>query len=99
MGDFVKCVRRILPDFLTPQSPRTLMPRARWKELWTTEPASVAALEQQLAKLVEQAFWAMTLDPTYKTQLRPLDDVADKFKPWMEEYDKKTAKLRETPKK
>merc|ERR1712039_234739 len=99
--DFIECVRRVLPDFLTSQSHRTPIARARWKELWATEPTSVAALEQQLAKLIEQAFWAMSLEPTYKTmpmKPQPLEDVTYRFEPWMEEHDKKTIKLHETTK-
>ncbi|CAE8649857.1 unnamed protein product [Polarella glacialis] len=49
-----------LPNFLASKTGRSPMPRARWKQLWAAEPSSVAALEQQLAKLLEQALWAMT---------------------------------------
>lgn len=100
--DFIECLRKVLPDFLRPHAPRCPTPRARWKELWSVEPTSVAAIEQQLAKLVEQAFWAMALDPAYKTppaKLHPVEDLSRAFEPWMEEYDKKAAKLRETAKK
>eukprot|EP00929_Paragymnodinium_shiwhaense_P093707 TRINITY_DN53933_c0_g1_i1.p1 TRINITY_DN53933_c0_g1~~TRINITY_DN53933_c0_g1_i1.p1 ORF type:complete len:442 (+),score=113.81 TRINITY_DN53933_c0_g1_i1:143-1468(+) len=53
---------RVLPDFLGAKSGRTPLHRARWKQLWTSAsggqlPTSVASLEQQLAKLVEQALW------------------------------------------
>merc|ERR1712187_739806 len=58
-------LRSTLPDFLSPTSGRTSIPRARWKELWVPEPQSIQALESQLVKLVEQALWAMVQDPAY----------------------------------
>jgi len=53
----------VLPDFLSERNGRALLPKPRWKELWASEPASIAAMEQQLVKLVEQALWAMGTDP------------------------------------
>mmetsp|Transcript_131400 Transcript_131400/g.293993 ORF Transcript_131400/g.293993 Transcript_131400/m.293993 type:complete len:563 (-) Transcript_131400:97-1785(-) len=60
--DIFERFQAVLPDILAPRTARTPLPRARWKELWTSEPSSIIALEQQLARLVEQALWAMDAD-------------------------------------
>jgi hypothetical protein len=54
---FVERFRSMLPDFLS--QARCPLPRPRWKELFAQEPSSISALEQQLAKLIEQALWAL----------------------------------------
>lgn len=59
--DFFDRFRNILPDFLSLQTKRVPIPRARWKNLWVCEPPSIVVLQQMLAKLVEQALWAMAL--------------------------------------
>lgn len=58
----------VLPNFLGSHTGRTPMPRARWKLLWAAAPSSVASLEQQLSKLMEQALWAMGVDPAFAVQ-------------------------------
>jgi len=58
---------KVLPDLLSERSGRWPLPKARWKDLWNAEPSSVAAMEQQLVKLVEQALWAMGSDPALET--------------------------------
>jgi len=59
-------LRRVLPDFLKPQqATRVPLPRARWKDLFAAEPSSIASMEQQLTKLVEQALWAMGSDAAF----------------------------------
>jgi hypothetical protein len=90
----------VLPDFLSPKVPRALLPRARWKELWASEPASISALEQQLAKLVEQAFWAMAADPPSSSLSgdSATIDADVQLEPWMAEHDEKVAKTREAGK-
>lgn len=55
-----------LPDFLGSKTGRSPLPRARWKQLWAIEPSSVAAFEQQLAKLAEQALWALGLSSSFE---------------------------------
>jgi len=88
-ADFVEALRQVLPDFLSPGAAsmgRTPAPRARWKDIFAKEPASVAALEQQLVRLVEQALWAMAVDPAYEVQQeleRP--HVSDPDAWWIEE--------------
>merc|ERR1719465_327706 len=57
--DFFERFKYALPDFLSTQTKRMPLPRARWKDLWASEPASIIALHEMLAKLVEQALWAM----------------------------------------
>lgn len=47
----------VVPDFLGAKAKRTPLHRARWKKLWENLPTTVPALEQQLAQLMEQAFW------------------------------------------
>lgn len=59
--DMFNSVRAVLPDLFC--SSRSVVHRARWKELWNTKPTSVVALEQAIAKLMEQAFWALAADP------------------------------------
>jgi len=92
---FFEDLQTVLPDFLSSKSNRAPMSRARWKELWATDPASFSAMEQQLAKLVEQALWAMAVDPAYALpEATPVDEwqqqlvdalSADSvpFEPWM----------------
>lgn len=91
---FAQC-KRVLPDFLAPPSGpmgRTPTPRARWKELWVIEPSTVSALEQQLAKLVEQVLWQMASDnafasvtPAVAEDPPPLDTAISEvaFEDWM----------------
>jgi len=55
----------IVPDFLGANKQRTPLHRAYWKKLWTDEPQSLPALEQQLTYLVEQALWAMGSNPLF----------------------------------
>eukprot|EP00931_Biecheleriopsis_adriatica_P069795 TRINITY_DN43604_c0_g1_i1.p1 TRINITY_DN43604_c0_g1~~TRINITY_DN43604_c0_g1_i1.p1 ORF type:complete len:494 (-),score=108.26 TRINITY_DN43604_c0_g1_i1:214-1695(-) len=53
-------LKLILPDFLEPESRcRYPMSKVAWKKLWSSRPASFEALERQLAKTLEQAFWSM----------------------------------------
>lgn len=92
-GDTViETLRAVLPDMLSEKSGRVPMFRARWKDLWAAEPASIQAMEQQLVKLVEQALWAMGADPSCElledsnkaAVTRPLalsDEVP--LEPWM----------------
>jgi hypothetical protein len=91
----MKC---ILPDFLSTQTSRTPMSKARWKDLWASEPASMALLEKQLAKLTEQALWAMASDPLPTTSQDPqaLDAVLET---WMTKHDQEIAKSRESASK
>lgn len=97
--DFIERIREVLPDFLQ-RSSRTPMPRARWKELCAIEPSSVAVLEQQLARLVEQALWAMAAQPAAKASIpQGPKAMQANLEPWMEKYDKKVAQVRETAKK
>mmetsp|Transcript_17300 Transcript_17300/g.32536 ORF Transcript_17300/g.32536 Transcript_17300/m.32536 type:complete len:590 (-) Transcript_17300:27-1796(-) len=97
-----ECFRTVLPDFLTCQRLRAPMPRARWKDLWMSEPSSVASLEGQLAKLVEQALWAMGSDPAFQvvevTPEAAVDDVV-LFESWMAEPDKGDSKKKKKKKK
>lgn len=60
-ADIFKVVRGVLPDLFC--SSRPAIHRARWKDLWKSKPTSVPALEQAVAKLAEQAFWALAADP------------------------------------
>eukprot|EP00931_Biecheleriopsis_adriatica_P118787 TRINITY_DN94108_c0_g1_i1.p1 TRINITY_DN94108_c0_g1~~TRINITY_DN94108_c0_g1_i1.p1 ORF type:complete len:315 (-),score=36.04 TRINITY_DN94108_c0_g1_i1:206-1150(-) len=53
-------VRAALPDLF--RSKRKAVHRARWKDSWKAPPTSVTALEPEIAKLLEQAFWFMTAD-------------------------------------
>jgi len=64
--NFFASLSSVLPDLLSERSGRVPLPRPRWKELWGSEPSSIAAMEQQLVKLVEQALWAMGSDPAYE---------------------------------
>lgn len=57
--DIFQQLRYLLPDFLEPDSKRRPMARVAWKKLWKTLPQSFEALERQLAKTLEQAFWSM----------------------------------------
>jgi len=94
-------MRGILPDFLSPKAPRPRLPKARWKELWATEPTSMAALEQQLAKLTEQALWAMAAEPEPMPTVAEAeaDDGAVEMEPWMAEHDEEVSKARAKPAK
>merc|ERR1719171_3451242 len=87
--DMFDILRAAVPDFLKERTGRTALPRARWKELWTTGPSSVAQMEQLLAKLVEQAVWFAALEARALALTVVRDaikgdegDVA--FEPWME---------------
>merc|ERR1711974_441417 len=40
---------RVLDDFLSERCGRVPLAKPRWKEIWTSEPSSVAAVELQLA--------------------------------------------------
>jgi len=102
--DFFERLQAVMSDFLKPASAvRFPMPKARWKELWAVEPASVPALEQQLVKLVEQALWAMALDPAFEPMTEPalqqIDTTVFVLEPWMKEFDEKVAKAARRKKK
>jgi len=58
--DIFERFKRVLPDFLSAHTRRSPLPRARWKDLCASEPASISALHEMLAKLVEQAFWTVS---------------------------------------
>eukprot|EP00441_Pelagodinium_beii_P036916 CAMPEP_0197634176 /NCGR_PEP_ID=MMETSP1338-20131121/10352_1 /TAXON_ID=43686 ORGANISM="Pelagodinium beii, Strain RCC1491" /NCGR_SAMPLE_ID=MMETSP1338 /ASSEMBLY_ACC=CAM_ASM_000754 /LENGTH=291 /DNA_ID=CAMNT_0043205995 /DNA_START=29 /DNA_END=901 /DNA_ORIENTATION=- len=75
-------LHQCLPDFLGAKNGRSPLPRARWKQIFATEPSSVVALEQQLTKLAEQAFWAMGSNPDFepKPELEPVAAKAKKKK-------------------
>jgi len=83
---------KVLPDFLSDRSSRLPLPKARWKDLWVSEPASVVAMEQQLVKLVEQVLWFMGTDPGYEAATTSWTAEEDRctgsdtvpFEPWME---------------
>lgn len=67
-------VRGVLPDLFC--SSRPALHRARWKDLWQTKPTSTAVLEQAVAKLMEQAFWAVTAEPgCSKNPVEPLPEI------------------------
>uniref|UniRef100_A0A7S1F6I8 Uncharacterized protein n=1 Tax=Noctiluca scintillans TaxID=2966 RepID=A0A7S1F6I8_NOCSC len=98
--------REVLPDFMKP-SGRVPLPRARWKEFWASEPSSICAMERQLAKLMEQAMWAMGADPIYAFQTSDADpheleewasDIV-RFEPWMEGETQKEEKKKLKKKK
>jgi hypothetical protein len=57
--------KALLPDLFAERSKRTPIPRARWKDLWNSEPSSVSDMERQIVKLVEQAFWTMGADHAF----------------------------------
>lgn len=57
--------KALLPDLFSERSKRTPIPRARWKDLWSSEPSSVSDMERQIVKLVEQAFWTMGADHAF----------------------------------
>lgn len=57
--------KALLPDLFSDRSKRNPIPRARWKDLWNSEPSSVSEMERQIVKLVEQAFWAMGADHAF----------------------------------
>eukprot|EP00930_Biecheleria_cincta_P028660 TRINITY_DN19999_c0_g1_i1.p1 TRINITY_DN19999_c0_g1~~TRINITY_DN19999_c0_g1_i1.p1 ORF type:complete len:560 (-),score=92.18 TRINITY_DN19999_c0_g1_i1:82-1734(-) len=58
--DIFDLVRAVLPDLFC--SRRQAMHRARWKDLWEDKPTSINEFELALAKLMEQAFWAIATD-------------------------------------
>lgn len=66
-------LKQVLPDFLQSQSGcrRYPLPKAAWKNLWDMLPKSFEALEQQLAKTLEQAFWAMATEADRKPVAKP----------------------------
>merc|ERR1719506_2299945 len=63
--ELLSCFRQALPDFLTSQSSRSPIPKARWKDLFSSKPQSVAAMDKQLAKLMEQSLWLMVSDAAH----------------------------------
>lgn len=84
-------LREVLPDFLAEKSGRVPLPKARWKDLWASEPSSVADMEKQLVKLVEQVLWVVGTDPSCQVSsvLGALEEgcpTSDPvpFEPWME---------------
>lgn len=93
-------MKNVLPDFLAAQTSRMPMPKARWKDLWGVEPSSMIALEQQLAKLTEQALWAMVCDQSLAAQSIEEDAaVVDlSLEPWMAEHDQEVVRAREASK-
>lgn len=100
--DFFERLRDALPDFLSPTSLRTILPRARWKEIWAPMPSSLGSAEELLAKLVEQALWNMATDPQYDEKVEVVKDpdgdqlVLDS---WMVEHDAKASKAANKKKK
>mmetsp|Transcript_110447 Transcript_110447/g.235954 ORF Transcript_110447/g.235954 Transcript_110447/m.235954 type:complete len:549 (-) Transcript_110447:63-1709(-) len=80
-------MRDVVPDFLSEHSGRVPLQRWRWKELWATAPSSISAMEQQLAKLVEQALWMIGSDPTCelpdKAEEQSKASLEVAFEPWM----------------
>eukprot|EP00747_Dinoflagellata_sp_TGD_P180513 gnl/TRDRNA2_/TRDRNA2_33103_c0_seq1.p1 gnl/TRDRNA2_/TRDRNA2_33103_c0~~gnl/TRDRNA2_/TRDRNA2_33103_c0_seq1.p1 ORF type:complete len:372 (+),score=77.61 gnl/TRDRNA2_/TRDRNA2_33103_c0_seq1:89-1204(+) len=99
--------RCVLPDFLGAKTGRFPLPRARWKQLWAVAPSSVAAFEQQLAKLVEQALWAMASNPSFQKpkissqveEASPSPSEAVPFEDWMAEPEKGDSKSKKRKKK
>lgn len=73
--DLLDRCRIVLPDFLSPRAGRRQTPMERWKDLFSQESASVGACQQQLAKLIEQALWAMALEPA----LSPVDETSEEL--------------------
>jgi hypothetical protein len=90
-------MKNVLPDFLTQQATRMPMPKARWKDLWGVEPSSMIALEQQLAKLAEQALWAMVSDQSLAAQSIEEDTGTSdlSLELWMTEHDREVSRARE----
>lgn len=90
-GRLFEELRNVVPDFLSSRSGRVPLSKPRWKDLWTTQPSSVSAIEQQLVKLVEQALWAMATDPSYEPEVQitscslvdSLDADSVPFEHWM----------------
>mmetsp|Transcript_115850 Transcript_115850/g.181065 ORF Transcript_115850/g.181065 Transcript_115850/m.181065 type:complete len:473 (-) Transcript_115850:69-1487(-) len=90
-----------LSDFLA-HTGRTPMPKARWKELFTSRPSSVSSLEEQLAKLFEQALWAMAMDPCFEVEnaTKATDLAEDALsEDWMDELETADAKRKKKKKK
>lgn len=94
--DFFDIIKEALPDLCCARTGRVVLPRARWKEIWSFEPSSIAQMKAQLAKLVEQALWAVPIDfPTPAQAADGLTEVSAKqqplvaleaevvFEPWM----------------
>eukprot|EP00442_Polarella_glacialis_P059165 CAMPEP_0115143496 /NCGR_PEP_ID=MMETSP0227-20121206/60814_1 /TAXON_ID=89957 /ORGANISM="Polarella glacialis, Strain CCMP 1383" /LENGTH=450 /DNA_ID=CAMNT_0002552353 /DNA_START=117 /DNA_END=1469 /DNA_ORIENTATION=+ len=71
-GEVFQELRIVLPDLFSEKSGRSPIPRARWKEIWSTEPSSVPQMERQIVKLVEQAFWALGVDPAFAVDDNPV---------------------------
>lgn len=67
-------MKAVMPEFLAPRGGCLPTPRARWKEFFTIEPSSISAMERQLAKLVEQALWAMCVNPSFEAPAQD-DDI------------------------
>lgn len=66
-------MQAVMPEFLAQKGGRSPTPRARWKELFAVEPSSISAMERQLAKLVEQALWAMCVNPSFEAPAQDSD--------------------------
>lgn len=64
IDDFLREFETVLPDFLGRS--RRVIPAACWAtRLWSQQPSNFKAFQEQLAKTVEQALWAMAVDPLY----------------------------------
>jgi len=63
IDDFLREFENVLPDFLGRS--RRVIPAACWATRLWSQPSSFKAFQEQLAKTVEQALWAMALDPLY----------------------------------
>lgn len=95
--DIVGRVREAVPEFVTQQARHAQIPRARWKEFFAAEAASLAQLERQLSQLLEQALLAMATDPAYRVEVaeeaplgNPSGEVA--IEAWMLDHDEEAAK-------
>mmetsp|Transcript_63840 Transcript_63840/g.165879 ORF Transcript_63840/g.165879 Transcript_63840/m.165879 type:complete len:307 (-) Transcript_63840:1936-2856(-) len=105
--NFFEQLRHVLPDLLAPQHAckRAPLPMPYWKQLWAVLPTSFSALEQQLAKTVEQALWAMGSDPQLAVRcakgISAAVDVTGVDEEWMYEAvpTAKLGKVSSTPSK
>jgi len=90
-------MKNVLPDFLSQQASRVPLPKARWKDLWSIEPSSMIALEQLLAKLAEQALWAMACDESLVAHSIEEDVSLSELslEPWMTEHDQEVVRARD----
>jgi len=98
--DFFDRVQTVLPDFLShEQRRRTPTPRARWKEIWATEPHSMTVIDKRVAMLIEQALWAMLKRPGRVESADSQDvDLECKLEPWMLKHDRQVMKAQASPK-